>query len=212
MGNRPIRVAIIDDHEVVRRGLALFLDINEEFLLVGEADSARTAVRICAEARPDVVLLDLLLGTDDAVPLIGELRRTYPAIRIIAVTGLRDATLVRRTLQAGASGFLFKNVSAGELADAIRAVHASRPALAPEATQALIDFAARQGTMISDLSTREREILRLLVQGLANPAIAERLAISKSTAKAHVSNILAKLGVTTRAEAAAAAVANRLLD
>ena len=140
------------------------------------------------------------------------IRERWKDIQVIALTSFKEEELVQGALQAGAIGYLLKNVSADELADAIRAAHAGRPTLAPEAAEALIQASLHQPTVGYDLTAREKEILALMVEGLSNPDIAERLFVSRSTVKFHVSNILSKLGAESRTEAVAIAIQNRLVD
>jgi NarL family two-component system response regulator LiaR len=206
-----LRVLLVDDHAMVRRGLAAFLKAFDDLELTGEAVDGADALRRCAEVLPDVVLMDLMMPEMDGVAAIRAIRLRFPTVRIIALTSFREEELVQRALQAGATGYLLKNVSADELVAAIRATHAGRRILAPEATQALIDAAAQPPVPGADLSVREREVLALLVRGLNNTAIAETLVVSRSTAKAHVSNILTKLGVSSRTEAVALAMRHHLI-
>ena len=206
-----LRVLLVDDHAMVRRGLAAFLKAFDDLELAGEAANGDEAVRRCAEVQPDVVLMDLEMPVMDGVAATRAIRERFPTVRVLALTSFRDEELVHRALQAGAIGYLLKNVSADDLATAIRAAQAGRPTLAPEATQALVHAATQPPVPGQDLTPREREVLALLVQGLSNTAIAARLVVSPSTAKAHVSSILAKLGVTSRTEAVALAVQHHLV-
>lgn len=207
----PLRVLLVDDHSMVRRGLAAFILAFDDLELSGEAADGSEAVKRCAEVLPDVVLMDLMMPVMDGVEAIRVVRQRFPTVKVIALTSFRDEALVQRALRAGATGYLLKNVTADELAVAIRSTHSGRRVLAPEATQALIDSAAQPPVPGADLSAREREVLALLVQGLNNTAIAGRLVVSRSTAKAHVSNILTKLGVGSRTEAVALAMRHHLI-
>jgi NarL family two-component system response regulator LiaR len=208
----PIRVMVVDDHNMVRRGLATILKVKSDLELVAEADSGREAIRLCEECQPDVILMDLVMPEMGGPEATRTIRERCPDVQVIALTSFQDKELVREALQAGAIGYLLKNVSADDLAAAIREAHAGRSTLAPEAIQALIQADTRQtapGRDLADtydLTPREREVLALMVEGLNNPDIAERLVVSRSTAKAHVSNILSKLGVSNRAEAIALAL------
>jgi len=206
-----IRVLIVDDHAVVRSGLAAFLLAYDDLELVGEAASGEEAVRLCERARPDVVLMDLVMPGMDGVATTRAIRQRCPQVQVIALTSFREEELVRGALQAGAISYLLKNVSADELADAIRKAHAGRPTLAPEAAQVLIQATRKPPTPGHDLTPREQEVLALMVQGLRNPEIAERLVVSRSTVKFHVSSILSKLGVASRTEAVALALQHRLV-
>jgi NarL family two-component system response regulator LiaR len=209
---KPIRVMIVDDHDMVRRGLSAFLRAKPDLDLVGEARNGREALAVCEQVQPDVVLMDLVMPEMSGADATRAIRARCPQIQIIALTSFQDRELVQQALQAGAISYLLKNVSANELADAIRGAHSGRPTLAPEAAQALVESAAEGPTPGHDLTPRELEVLALVVDGLTNPQIAERLVVSRSTAKAHVSNILSKLGVSNRAEAVALALQHKLVQ
>jgi two-component system, NarL family, response regulator LiaR len=206
-----IRVLITDDHALVRTGLRFFLLASDDLELVGEAGSGEESLQLCAKVHPDVVLMDLIMPGMNGLTAIRTIRERWPRIQIITLTNFQEAGLVQEALQAGAMGYLLKNVSADELTSAIRAAYAGRPTLAPEATQALIQVTTHSPTPGHDLTPREREILALMVKGLSNPEIAERLVVSLSTVKFHVSSILSKLGVTSRAEAIALAWQHHLV-
>ena len=207
----PIRVLIVDDHAMVRRGLAAFLKAKPDLLLVGEASNGGEAISLCERLQPDVVLMDLMMPGMGGAEATRMIVNRWPAVRVIALTSFGDKELVREALAAGALSYLLKNVSAEDLAEAIRAACGGRSTLAAEAVQALVQPEPAAPTFGVDLTPREREVLALMVQGLTNPEIAERLVVSRSTAKAHVSNVLAKLGASNRAEAVALAVQNKLV-
>ncbi len=207
----PIRVILVDDHDMVRRGLAVFLQAFDDLQLVGEAANGTEALHLCAECQPDVVLMDLIMPEMDGVTATRAIRQRHPDIRVIALTSFKDEELVEAALQAGAISYLLKNVSINELAEAIRAAMSGRPILAPEATQALINVATQPPSPGQDLTQREREVLALMVEGLNNPEIAQQLNVSRSTVKTHVSNILSKLGVTSRLEAVRLALQHKLV-
>ncbi len=209
---RKIRVMLVDDHAVVRSGLAAFLLAFDDFELVGEAGSGEEAIAICADLRPDVVLMDLVMPGMDGATATRAIRQRCPQIRVIALTSFKEEDLVQGALQAGAIGYLLKNVTADELANAIRSAYVGRPTLAPEAAQALIHAATQPPAPGSDLTAREREVLALMIEGLNNSEIADRLIVSRSTVKFHVSSILSKLGAASRTEAVALAVQHRLLS
>lgn len=207
-----IRVVIVDDHLMVRRGLATFLKVSENLELVGEADSGESAIQLCAKLQPDVVLMDMVMEGMDGAAATRLIRKQCPSARIIALTSFKDDILVKSALQAGAISYLLKGVSASELTQAIRAAHAGRPTISPEVTEALIHAASQDVDVVPghDLTNREREVLLLMVEGLNNTQIAGRLTVSPSTIKTHVSRVLAKLGVTSRTEAVALAVRHKL--
>ncbi len=208
----PIRVMLVDDHAVVRSGLSAFLMAFEGLELVGEAGSGEEALRLCEQDQPDVVLMDLVMPGMDGVQTTRAIRERFPQVQVIALTSFPEEDLVQGALRAGALSYLLKNVSAQELASAIQAAHAGRPTLAPEATQALIQAANHPPEPGDDLTAREREVLALMVDGLHNSDIAERLVVSRSTVKSHVSNILSKLGVSSRAEAISLALRRHLVS
>jgi two-component system, NarL family, response regulator LiaR len=207
----PIRVMIVDDHAVVRSGLSAFLLAFDDFELAGEASCGEEAVRMCRQARPDVVLMDLIMPNMDGATATRAILEICPHVQVIALTSFKEEDLVQGALRAGAIGYLLKNVSAEELARAIRAARAGKPTLAPEAAQVLIHSATRPREVGFDLSEREREVLNLMVEGLNNPEIAQRLVVSRSTVKFHVSSILSKLGVSSRTEAVALALQSHIV-
>lgn len=209
-----IRILIVDDHAVVRSGLGAFLMVHDDLKLVGEASDGDEARRVCEYVRPDVILMDMVMPRMDGATATKSIRERHPEIQVIALTSFKEDELVQRALEAGAIGYLLKNVSGDDLANAIRAAHEGRPTLAPEATQALIHQAthAHEVALGDDLTERELDVLALMVEGLNNVEIAERLIVSRSTVKFHVSNILSKLNTTSRAEAVGVAVKHDLVD
>ena len=210
----PIRVLIVDDHSMVRTGLATFIRTKADLELVGEARDGQQALHLCERLEPDVILMDLVMPRMDGVAATRAIRERWPHVQVIALTSFKDKDMVHDALRAGAISYLLKDVSVDELADAIRAAHAGRPTLAPEAAQVLIQATrtTREGPELGhDLTPREREVLALIVEGLNNPLIAERLVISVTTVRSHVSNIFSKLGVSNRAEAIALALRNKLV-
>jgi NarL family two-component system response regulator LiaR len=207
----PIHVLIVDDHAMVRRWLAAFLKAKPDLQLVGEASNGGEAISLCERLQPDVVLMDLMMPGMGGASATQVIVNRWPAVRVIALTSFGDKELVREALAAGALSYLLKNVSAEDLAEAIRSASSGRSTLAAEAVQALIQPEPVASACEVNLTPREREVLALMVKGLTNPEIAERLVVSRSTAKAHVSNVLSKLGVSNRAEAVALAVQNKLV-
>ncbi len=209
--SQPVRVMLVDDHTMVRRGLATFLKAFDDLELAGEAESGAAAIRLCGEILPDVVLMDMVMPDMNGATATRLIRQQFPHVQVIALTSFKEGDLVKNALEAGAIGYLLKDVSADELVGAIRAAHAGRATLSPEAAQALVEKANQPPAPGLDLTEREREVLALMVEGLNNTQIAGRLTVSSSTVKSHVSNILSKLGVASRTEAVALALRSRLI-
>lgn len=210
--SETIRVMIVDDHAVVRSGLKAFLNAFKDLEMAGFARSGEEAVTVCGEIHPDVILMDLLMPGMDGAAATRVIRQKYPETQVIILTSYKEENQVYKAIQAGAIGYLLKDVQAEEIADAIRLAHAGRSILSPEATQALMHVASQPGPIGFDLSERERDVLNLMVKGMNNTAIAKNLVISLSTTKHHVSHILSKLGASNRAEAVALAVQHHLVD
>jgi len=208
---KPIRVLIVDDHTMVRKGLVAFLKNQPEFDLVGEACDGREAIESCEQNQPDVILMDLVMPELGGVAATRTIHQRWPQVQVIALTSFQEKELVQDALQAGAIGYLLKNVSGEELAEAIRQAHSGRPTLAPEAVQALIQPPSEVENLAASLTRREHEVLALLAKGMSNPEIAGQLYISRATVKAHISNILSKLGIASRAEAISLAIKNKLV-
>jgi len=208
---RAIKVMIVDDHAVVRSGLSAFLLAFDDLEHVGDATGGADAVGKCIALRPDVVLMDLVMPDVDGAEATRRIKEACPEVQVIALTSYKEDDLVQGALKAGALSYLLKNVSADELAGAIRAAYAGRPTLAPEAAEVLIK-AAKESPEEDGLTRRELEILELMVTGSSNPDIAEKLFVSRSTIKFHVSNILMKLGAATRTEAVAIALQRKLVQ
>ncbi len=208
----PIRVLLVDDHAVVRSGLAAFMMVFDDLELVGEASDGREAVLQCEALQPDVVLMDLIMPEMDGATATQAIRGRWPNIQVVVLTSFKEDDLVQGALRAGAIGYLLKNTSADHLAQAIRGAIVGRATLAPEAAQALIHaHHSLYQTIHFDLTEREKEVLLLMTQGLNNVEIADRLFVSRSTVKFHVSSVLSKLNANTRTEAVAIALQNHLV-
>lgn len=205
-----IRVMLVDDHAVVRSGLGAFLSVMPDLELVGEAENGQEAVVRCGLLQPDVILMDLIMPGIDGVTATRLIHEKYPSVHILALTSFQENALIQGALQAGATGYLMKNVSARELAAAIRSAYQGKMTLSPEAAEALI-HARAQAQETECLTEREREVLKLMVDGLSNAQIAERLVVSLSTVKFHIGNILMKLGVENRVGAVTVAMQNKLV-
>jgi NarL family two-component system response regulator LiaR len=210
--SQPIRVMLVDDHTMVRRGLATFMEVFDDLELAGEAANGDEAIELCSRLLPDVVLMDLAMPDVDGVTATRVIRRRFPRVQVLALTSFKEEELIHNALQAGAIGYLLKDVTAEELAKAIRAAHAGRATLSPAAVQAMVHAATQPPTPGHDLTDRERDVLALMVQGLNNTEIAAKLVVSPSTIKSHVSHILGKLDVASRTEAVALAVRHHLVD
>jgi NarL family two-component system response regulator LiaR len=208
-----IRVMTVDDHQLLRRGIRFSLLSVDDIEVVGGAQSGEEAVSLCDELHPDVVLMDMRLpGEMDGVAATQAIRSRCPRVQVLALSSFHDRDLVQGAMQAGAIGYLVKDASAEELADAIRAAHAGRPTLAAEAVEALVQPDQAAPALGYDLTVREREVLALLVEGLSNAEIAASMHFSVAAVKYHVSGILSKLGAANRTEAAALAREHSLLD
>jgi NarL family two-component system response regulator LiaR len=207
-----IRVMTVDDHEIMRGGIRFVLLAFDDLELVAEARSGEEAVRLCAEAKPDVVLMDMKMPEMDGIATTKAVKKACPDVKVLALTSFHDKDLVQRAMQAGAVGYVLKDTSKDELADAIRAAKSGRTPLSPEAADDLVQASALPTESGQQLTDREREVLVLLAKGLSNTQIAERLHRSPFTVRHHVSQITSKLGAANRAEAAALAVRRGLID
>jgi DNA-binding NarL/FixJ family response regulator len=211
-----IRVLVVDDHAVVRRGLVAFLESEPDLELVGDADGYAQALESLAELEaqaglPDVVLMDLQMGPPDGIAATREIRARYREIEVVALTSFGEDSRVHAALEAGAAGYLLKDADADEVSAAIRAAHRGELHLDPAIARRLMAGAQPEGTAPA-MTGRELEVLRLIGAGKANKEIASRLAISERTARTHVSHILGKLGLHSRTQAALWAVREGLVD
>lgn len=191
----------------------MFLGGFDDLTLVGEADNGQDALRICGEITPHVILMDMMLPDTDGIHLTRAIRDQNPNVQVVMLTSSKDEALVQAALQAGAIGYMLKNISVHDMVHTIRMAHAGKPTLAPEATQALINLAVqpRRTPPTYNLTDRERTVLSLMVNGLSNQEIADQIFVSRSTVKVYVSTILSKLGVQNRIEAVRLAVEQSLV-
>ena len=210
--SQPIRVMLVDDHTMVRKGLATILKVFDDLQLVGEAENGAEAIQLCGEVLPDVILMDMVMPEMDGATATRAICQKYPQVKVIALTSFKEGELIKNALEAGAIAYVLKDVSADDLVRAIHAAHAGRATLSPEAAQSLVETANQPPTPGLDLTEREREVLALMVEGLNNTQIAGRLTVSPSTVKSHVSNVLAKLGVASRTEAVTLALRNHIIS
>jgi NarL family two-component system response regulator LiaR len=206
-----IRVVVVDDHELVRSGIEMSLELHDDLVLVAQAATGEAAIAVCEETQPDVVLMDLVLPGMDGAEATAEILRRVPRARVLALTSFSDPDLIERAIRAGATGYVLKNVSANELAKAVRQTNAGIPTLAPEVAEILMQAMTAPPSPGLLLTKREREVLALLAVGRTNAEIADRLVLSMSTVKSHVSSIFVKLGASGRAEVVAIAVRDHLI-
>jgi len=205
----PIQIVIVDDHAMLRKGLAVFLMSYPDLQLVGEASNGKEALTLCEEKRPAVILMDLLMPIMDGITATRLIHESFPDIKIIALTSFGEERLIKGVLEAGAISYLFKKVSADDLAKAIRAAQQGIATYAPEVTDILVQSIQKPKPLFESLTPREREVMMLMVKGMGNNEIAEQLIIELSTAKSHVGSILSKLSVTSRNEVIAMVLEER---
>jgi len=212
----PIRVLIVDDHAVVRTGLKVFLDLQPDMEVVGEAADGSEGVAMARRLEPDVVLMDLLMPNMDGVTAIGRIKAERPVTEIVTMTSFIEEEKVTSALEAGASGYVLKDAEAEEVAAAVRAAHAGEvhldPAVARLLAQRMRDRKSPKDELAEPLTEREKDVLRLLGQGMSNKEIGSALFITERTARTYVSNILGKLGLASRTQAALYAVEHKLVD
>jgi len=206
-----IKILLVDDHAVVRSGLSKFLMVNKDLKLVGEASDGAEAVQMTSLHKPDIVLMDLMMPGMDGITATREIHQKYPKVKVIALTSFAEQNMVQGALQAGAIGYLQKNVTAKELGNAIRSACAGKMTLSPEATQVLAQSVAQPQIPGEQLTEREREVLKCMVDGFNNNEIAVKLFVSLGTVKFHISNIFNKLGVDSRVEAVKLAIEQKMV-
>ncbi|GGY57222.1 response regulator [Streptomyces omiyaensis] len=212
MADKPIRVLLVDDHQVVRRGLRTFLEVQDDIEVVGEAADGAEGVARAEELRPDVVLMDVKMPGTDGIEALKRLRALDNPAKVLVVTSFTEQRTVVPALRAGASGYVYKDIDPDALAGAIRSVHAGHVLLQPEVAGALLAQEDPQGGTGrgTTLTEREREVLGLIADGRSNREIARALVLSEKTVKTHVSNILMKLDLADRTQAALWAVRHGL--
>ena len=208
----PIGILIADDHPVVRQGLRTFLETQDGLEVVGEASDGAEAAELAQQLLPDVVLMDLVMPGLDGVEATRRIRELSPSTKVIVLTSFDEDEKVFPSVKAGAAGYLLKDVRPQELAEAVRRVHAGEALLAPSVAAKLMQEVAGERQPVSGLTERELEVLRLIARGLPNKLIAQELVVSETTVKTHVSNILAKLHLTDRTQAALYAVREGLAE
>jgi DNA-binding NarL/FixJ family response regulator len=208
----PIRVLLVDDHAVVRTGLRSFLDLLDDIEVVGEASDGREGVEAARGLRPDVVLMDLLMPNLDGIGATAAIRTELPETEVVALTSFIEEDKVTAALEAGASGYLLKDADAEEVAAAVRAAHAGEVHLDPAVARLLAERMRQRASapQPEPLTERERDVLRLVGRGMSNKEIASELVITERTARTYVSNVLGKLGLASRTQAALYAVEHRL--
>lgn len=208
----PIKVLIVDDHDMVRHGLTVLLQTFSQIEVVGQLGDPRMVLAVCAGTQPDVILMDVLMPHIGGVEATRSVRDRYPFIQVIALTSTADEAQISDMLKAGAISYILKTGSIDDVANAIIAAYCGKPTLAPEATNVLLSTINRPNKIGSNLSKQELKVLGLVVEGLNNREIAERLVVSQSTVKAHVGSILTKLNTRSRTKAIAIAIRTQLLE
>lgn len=206
-----IRILLADDHAVVRSGISKFLSVMKDMELVGEASDGAEAIKMAGLLKPDVIIMDLMMPGVDGITATREIHRMHPQIKIIALTSFSEQNMVQGALQAGALGYMQKNVTAVELANAIRSAKAGRMTLSQEATEVLANSVTQAHLPGNSLTERERDVLKCMVNGMNNNEIAERLVISLGTVKFHISNIFQKMGVDSRVQAVKLAIEQKIV-
>ena len=207
-----IKVMVVDDHPLVRHGMKTVFEAYDDIDLVAEAENGKEALEMCEKYKPDIVIMDMVMPILDGAEATSLLVKRFPDIKVIALTSFNDKDLIKKSLKAGAVNFLLKNISGAKLVKTIKDVYKGKYVLSPHATKILLTELREKTDDDVKLTKREKEILTLIVEGLSNKEIARRLFLSNSTIQFHVSNLLSKLGVSKRTEAAYLALKQKLVE
>ncbi|MHB1346141.1 MAG: response regulator [Candidatus Humimicrobiaceae bacterium] len=207
-----IRVIIADDHPLVRHGIKTVFEAYDDIELVAEAENGKEAIEICEQYKPDIVIMDMIMPILDGAEATSQLIKKFPDIKVIALTSFNDKDLIKKSLKAGAISFVLKNISGSKLVKTIKDVYKGKYELSPQATKILLSELREKTDDNISLTKREKEILTFIVEGLSNKEIAKRMFLSNSTIQFHVSNVLSKLGVSKRTEAAYLALKQKLVE
>jgi two-component system, NarL family, response regulator LiaR len=207
-----IKVMVVDDHPLVRHGMKTVFEAYDDIEMVAEAENGKEAIEICVKYKPDVVIMDMVMPILDGAEATSQLIKKFPDIKVIALTSFNDKDLIKKSLKAGAVSFILKNITGAKLVKIIKDVYKGKFVLSPHATKILLTELREKSDESIKLTKREKEILALIVEGLSNKEIAKRLFLSNSTIQFHVSNVLSKLGVSKRTEAAYLALKQKLVE
>jgi len=207
-----IKVLIVDDHPLVRHGIKTLLDVYDDIEVIGEAENGQEALEMCKKNKPDVVLMDLIMPGVNGIEATKEIMKNWSYIKVVTLTSFVDKKLIEDSLKAGAIGYVLKNISGDKLVATIRDANKGKSTLSSEASDFLISNIKKPPVADYQLTSQEKNILACLVEGLSNKKIAQKLVLSLSTVKFHVSNILNKLGVSSRTEAVSLAIKNKLVQ
>lgn len=207
-----IKVLIVDDHPLVRHGIKTLLDVYDDIEVIGEAENGREALEMCKKNKPDIVLMDLIMPEVNGIEATKEIVKNWSYIKVVTLTSFVDKKLIEDSLKAGAIGYVLKNISGDKLVATIRDADKGKSTLSSEASDFLISNIKKPPVADYQLTSQEKNILACLVEGLPNKKIARKLVLSLSTVKFHVSNIINKLGVSSRTEAVSLAIKNKLVQ
>lgn len=207
-----LKVLIVDDHPLVRHGLSVLLGVYDDIEVIGEAENGREAFEMCGKHLPDIVLMDLIMPEIDGIEATRKILKNWSSIKIVILTSFVDKKLIEDSLKAGAIGFILKNVSGENLVATLRDAYRGKSTLSSEASDFLISNLKNPPVAEYQLTSQEKIIITCLVDGLSNKKIAQKLVLSLSTVKFHVSNILSKLGASSRAEAVSIALKNKMVQ